>query len=382
MATASGAALRPIDVDEVRVRAASLGDLDALVALENECFVQDRISRRSFRHFLHHHRDKLIVAESGGRIVGYILVIFRSGTALARVYSVAVLEEFRGGGIGAMLLDEAEAVSLASDCMVLRLEVREDNDVAIALYKRLGYRIFGRYPDYYEDHANALRLQKWLKLPPSMLPTVPYYQQTTDFTCGPAVMMMGMAALDRGFAFDRRTELQLWREATTIYMSAGHGGCEPIGMALALARRGFEASVHVSEPGPFFLESVRDPDKREVMAVIQEDFREMAESAGIPVNLEAISNDDIVAILDDGGVVAVLISHYRMTGDKEPHWVLVYGHDTRRFFIHDPWVDHDELESEIAAAALPIPYEEFDRMAKYGKTRLRAAVVITRNNVQ
>ena len=48
--------------------------------------------------------------------------------------------------------------------------------------------------------------------------TVPYYNQTTDFSCGPSSLLMAMKALDPKSDFSRTHELQLWREANTIFM--------------------------------------------------------------------------------------------------------------------------------------------------------------------
>jgi ribosomal protein S18 acetylase RimI-like enzyme len=45
-------------------------------------------------------------------------------------------------------------------CETLRLEVRADNAGAIGLYEKLGYERFGRYENYYEDGAPALRFDK------------------------------------------------------------------------------------------------------------------------------------------------------------------------------------------------------------------------------
>jgi hypothetical protein len=44
--------------------------------------------------------------------------------------------------------------------------------------------------------------------------------------------------------------------------------------------------------------------------------------------------------------------------------------------VHDPWIETEEFESETAAADLPIPIDEFERMAQYGRSKLRAAVVV------
>ncbi|HAQ00126.1 MAG TPA: ribosomal-protein-alanine acetyltransferase, partial [Rhodospirillum rubrum] len=74
---------------------------------------------------------------------------------------------------------------------------------------------------------------------------VPLYHQTLEFTCGSACLMMAMHALDSRQPMTRSHEIRLWREATTIFMASGHGGCGPHGLALAAHRRGFEAEIYV-----------------------------------------------------------------------------------------------------------------------------------------
>lgn len=365
------------------LRRAAPADLDALVALEDRAFEGDRLSRRSFKRFLERSRTSdLLVLDQDGVLLGYALVVYRSGTALARLYSIAVDPACKGRGFGARLLGEAECAAFARDCAVMRLESRPDNTAAIALYKTHGYRQFDVVPDYYEDHAAALRFHKWLVTEPphpdlrERRRAPPYYPQTTEFTCGPAAMMMGMAAFDPALVLDRRLELRLWREATTIFMTAGLGGCDPVGMAAALARHGFEAEVFVNSAEVLFLDSVRDPEKRAVMTVAQEDFRDQAKALGVAVNNRALSRAELRYQLDAGAVVLVLLSQYRMLRARAPHWVTAFAHAGQRIFIHDPWLEPDDHETPMAAAALPIPEDEFDRMACYGKSRLRAAVVM------
>ncbi|MEZ5799701.1 MAG: GNAT family N-acetyltransferase [Nitratireductor sp.] len=84
----------------------------------------------------------------------------RRGTAMARLYSLAVDPDHLGKGIGALLLKGAEEETFNRKRLLLRLEVREDNESAIALYRRKGYRPIGRYLDYYADHAPALRFER------------------------------------------------------------------------------------------------------------------------------------------------------------------------------------------------------------------------------
>lgn len=72
----------------------------------------------------------------------------------------------------------------------------------------------------------------------------------------------------------------------------------------------------------------------------------------------------------------MLISPYRLYHERVPHWIVAYDVDDRHVFIHDPWLDTEQTESPINKAALAIPLKEFERISVYGKSRLRAAVVV------
>ena len=147
------------------LRLASASDIDQLVALENAAFSGDRLARPSFRRLIAGGRAALLVAERRGRLAGYALALFRQGSQVARLYSVAVHPDVAGMGIGGMLLAAAEAAALGKGRVTLRLEVREDNIAALRLYEREGYRPIGRIADYYQDGAAALRFEKTLGEP-------------------------------------------------------------------------------------------------------------------------------------------------------------------------------------------------------------------------
>ncbi|ESR26159.1 GNAT family N-acetyltransferase/peptidase C39 family protein [Lutibaculum baratangense] len=363
-----------------KLRPATPADLEALLALENEVFETDRISRRSFRRLLESPTASFVLAETDdGGLAGYALVLTRASTALARLYSLAVSPRLRGQGLARLLLDAAEDEAYERGAIALRLEVRADNARAIGLYRQRGYRQFGAYDDYYEDQTDALRFEKLLEPPAEgMLPDVPFYEQQTEFTCGAACVMMALAwgHADWKKRFDLELETQIWREATTIFMTSGHGGCGPVGLALALMRRGLFPEVWASHTGYYFLDSVRDEEKRKVMVAAQKGFRREAKAAGIPVRQRRVSSADILKALDEGALVMLLISGFRMFGKKVPHWVLALGHDASHVFIHDPWVEDEHLETRSAAAKLPIPVAELDRMARYGREGLRLAIII------
>jgi ribosomal protein S18 acetylase RimI-like enzyme len=359
------------------IRKARAADLDQLVELEERCFETDRLSRRSFRYILTKARASTLVHERRGRITGYVLVLFSRGTALSRLYSIAVDSSERGKGVGRELLTAAEGEALERGCVSMRSEVRRDNAASIGLFESAGYVPFEELEDYYEDHMDALRFERTLapQLELSQV-RVPYYQQSTDFTCGPACLMMAMRALDPSLKLDRRLELRLWREATSIFMTSGHGGCGPYGLALAAQRRGFGAELYVKQRDVFLVDSVRHPDKKEVMRIVEEDFSERVQEVGIPIHRRTISIADVQQQLRAGGIPLVLISSWRIYEERFPHWVVVTGFEERFIYVHDPLVDLEEGETVADCINMPIARREFESMAKYGRSGQRAVLVL------
>lgn len=371
--------LKP-SVSHIELVAADLADLDALDAIEKRCFKIDRMSRRSFKRMIQKGNCEFVLAKQDGKTIGYILVLYHRGTHLARIYSLAVLPEARGQGVGEVLLQHAEKLAAARKCIYMRLEVHPNNRNAISLYERNAYHPFGVFKDYYEDHADAVRYQKRILYREDQLDfiPIPYYQQTTDFTCGPASLLMAMQALQPDTKPDRAMELQLWREATTIYMTSGHGGSSPLGLALAASRRGFRVEVWLNTHEPLFLDGVRSEEKKAVMALVHEDFMQQIKQTDIRLHYEECDLGQLETCLDEGGVPLVLISSYRFYRTKAPHWVVVSGADDTFIYIHDPEVDEETYRSETDNLYLPIDRETFNKAFRFGQSGLRTAVIIYR----
>lgn len=359
------------------IRPAQVSDIPALLDLEQRCFATDRLSRRQFRYMLTKANALTLVEEQGDILRGYVLLLFSRGTSMARLYSIAVDPKGRGQGIGQALVKAAEEAALAHDCPWLRLEVRKDNTASIGLFAGLGYRRFGEYQGYYEDHMDAWRFEKSLAshLRPA-LARVPYYEQTLDFTCGPAAIMMAMRAHDPAFTMDRRLELRIWREATTVFMTSGPGGCGPYGLALAALHRGFRVEVIINDTRMPLLDTVRSEEKREVMRLVQEDMLDELHAHGVPVHSGTLSVDALQARFDGGAIPVVLISSWAIYGEKFPHWVVVTGFDEHFVYANDPFVDYENGETPTDSINMPIARREFERMSRYGKAGLKAVLLV------
>jgi ribosomal protein S18 acetylase RimI-like enzyme len=362
------------------LRQATLDDLDALVRLEDLSFSSDKLSRRRFRYMLTKANATTLVAAAADRLLGYVLVLFSGGTSMARLYSIAVDPDSRGHTIGARLVQAAEAAAVERGCVSMRLEVRRDNPASLSLFQHHGYKPFKEVLGYYEDQMDALRFEK--NLAPHLnldLVKVPYYQQTLDFTCGPACLMMAMKTLDPTLPLNRTLELRLWRESTSIFMNTGHGGCGPYGMALSAYRRGFDLEIYVNETDVFLVNSVRSPEKKEVMRLVQEDFIAEIERLPIALHQGSLGVDALQAKFEAGGIPVVLISSYRIYGERFPHWVIVTGFDEHYIYAHDPFVDHEQGETVTDCINMPIARREFQRMARYGKAGQKAVLILRKS---
>jgi [ribosomal protein S18]-alanine N-acetyltransferase len=146
----------------VRIRRAVAGDLDALVDLENSVFDYDRMSARQLRRHLHNPSAGIIVATATAALIGSVVLFFRKGSRVARLYSIAIARHARGRGYGEVLLKAAEREARRRAASWLRLEVKADNAGAQRLYERLGYRRFGIRRAYYDDGHDAFRYEKAL----------------------------------------------------------------------------------------------------------------------------------------------------------------------------------------------------------------------------
>jgi [ribosomal protein S18]-alanine N-acetyltransferase len=163
--------VRPNGRAAVKLRRARRSDLDGLNALERDIFADGHfadhlISRGSFRRFLASHGNTLIVAEIAERLCGYVLVLYRSNSLLARLYSIGVARHAQRGGLARILIAAAEKNAVARGSGAMRLEVRADHRGAIRLYETSGYRRYGCRPRYYGGRVDAVLFEKPLRKEP------------------------------------------------------------------------------------------------------------------------------------------------------------------------------------------------------------------------
>ncbi len=367
------------DPSLVIIRKARVNDIPQLLEVENDCFDYDQLSRRNFHWMIKNAHSIFQVMEYESTLIGYGLVLINAGTSLARLYSICVRNKYQGYGLASTLISLLEKkASDDEDCAYLRLEVKRTNKGAIKLYERLGYQVFTKKEDYYEDGETALCFEKrirTLKKKPRL--EVPYYQQGTEFTCGPASLLMAMKTFNPKVDMTLSAELQIWREATTIFMTSGHGGCGPHGLALSAWRRGYKSQMYLSHTRPLFIDSVRSEDKKKIIALVHKDFEKKIGETNIEVIRKRLSLVNLKEILNKGGIPLVLITTYHFDNNRSPHWVVVTAYDDSFVYIHDPDQEYPEEHKGVASRVhIPIPDDQFLKITRLGKDKLSATVVI------
>ncbi|HJQ92652.1 MAG TPA: N-acetyltransferase [Candidatus Thermoplasmatota archaeon] len=148
-----------------RVRRATVRDHDALRALEDAAFQPwRRASARSLRRSLASPRQTvwLVAHPDPGRRPGEaagLLVLWHHRSRL-RVYDIATHDDVRGQGYGLALMRHAEAVARKEGCKDVSLEADARDAALIAWYRRQGYGLVDRMPDFYAEGRPAVRLRK------------------------------------------------------------------------------------------------------------------------------------------------------------------------------------------------------------------------------
>lgn len=124
----------------------AVAHLEQVVAMENLLFAQDSPwTAQMFAGELADRHHYVVATGADGDVVGY------AGVAIvgddAEVRTIAVRADHRGRGIGRALL--ADLIAGAGGRRMV-LEVRVDNDPAIALYTSAGFRRMGLRRKYYQ----------------------------------------------------------------------------------------------------------------------------------------------------------------------------------------------------------------------------------------
>ena len=105
---------------------------------------------------------KCVDSENGHKVIAYIFC--RLVEKELHILRIAVDRNWRGRGVGKWLLRRCIGLASGKGATAAFLEVRPSNQGAMALYRKQGFKLIGKRPNYYTDtREDALVLLKNLK---------------------------------------------------------------------------------------------------------------------------------------------------------------------------------------------------------------------------
>lgn len=144
------------------IRKSTLYDLQDLCDLEMKSFpVHLRSSKRAIQLSLQSHFQEVWLAEKkikGKKVMAGSMTLFKYKKAI-RIYSIAILSEMQGQGIGSALIGHACNLALSMQCSKVILEVDANNNSLIKWYNKKGFDKVGFIKDYYAEGFDCIKME-------------------------------------------------------------------------------------------------------------------------------------------------------------------------------------------------------------------------------
>jgi len=148
---------QPSDVPEILKFIRELAEYEKLVDQANAS-----VSDMQSYLFGPEPKCKALMAEVDGKPAAFALYFYNFSTFLGRpglyLEDLFVRPEFRGSGLGKMMLQKLASIAVAENCGRFEWSVLDWNEPAISFYKRLGARPLDEWTVYRTDGDNLKKL--------------------------------------------------------------------------------------------------------------------------------------------------------------------------------------------------------------------------------
>jgi hypothetical protein len=169
---------------------------------------------------------------------------------------------------------------------------------------------------------------------------VPYYEQSSDFTCGPACVLMVMKHFEPRLEIDRDLEFEVWRQCNMI----GIRGADPYGLSVPLIDAGYEVRLltqhrKIIEAAHWRRRLARRFSTEEVdlslFGMKQNQLRALRRHLKVTFKRPLVN--DIIRGLREGFVPICLVHMGVVHSLNIPHWVVVTDADEELVSFNDPY---------------------------------------------
>ena len=206
---------------------------------------------------------------------------------------------------------------------------------------------------------------------------MPYYAQSSEFTCGPACVLMIFKFFNARLRMNRALEFEVWRQCNMI----GVRGADPFGLSIPLLDAGHD--VHVITQNRSMIDTdfwkVRrrgqkiTPEDAELTVFGIEENRKRALSRGLKVKYGLLSVERVLNSFDNGFIPVALVHMGVVHRLNIPHWVVVTDSGKDHVTFNDPYPPKGGKNIRVS-------YKQFQKMLDHVGTRtgLSPSVVFVR----
>ena len=169
---------------------------------------------------------------------------------------------------------------------------------------------------------------------------VPYYQQSSEFSCGPACVLMVMKHFEPRLKLGRSLEFETWRQCNMI----GIKGADAYGLSVPLIDAGYEVRLltqrrRVIDPAHWKRRLLRlfSAEDIELSLFGMKQNQKRALRRHLQVTFKRPIVDDIVRRVREGFVPIALVHMGVVHSLNIPHWVVVTDADKTSVVFNDPY---------------------------------------------
>ena len=188
---------------------------------------------------------------------------------------------------------------------------------------------------------------------------VPYYAQSSEFSCGPACVLMVMKHFEPRLRVGRELEFEVWRQCNMI----GISGADPYGLSVPLIDAGYK--VHLITKW----KTIRDRetwrrrlsrrsftrDEIELSLFGMKENQRRALSRKLPVQFKRPTVADLIREVRKGFVPIALVHMGVIHSLNIPHWVVVAEANSGGVTFNDPYPPK-------GMRGLTLPYDKFQKI--------------------
>ncbi len=169
---------------------------------------------------------------------------------------------------------------------------------------------------------------------------VPYYAQSSEFSCGPACVLMVMKHFDPRLEIGRELEFEVWRQCNMI----GIKGADPYGLSVPLIDAGYEVRLitenrRTVDYKPWRRRLLRHFSSEEIELSLfgMRENRQRAISRDLPVTYKRPVVADLIRGVREGLVPIALVHMGIIHSLNIPHWIVVTDADEQYVVFNDPY---------------------------------------------